>query len=86
MKGVGVSSMAMIVGKIEEAMEGLVGVDFLVNACGRAISGFKWYWVLERGIRVVRSVFLPVGQGLDISHISIDVGVVGPKKSCSRWI
>ncbi|KAK8673309.1 hypothetical protein V6N13_111655 [Hibiscus sabdariffa] len=79
MKGVGVSSMAMIVGKIEEAMEGL-------NACGRAISGFKWYWVLERGIRVVRSVFLPVGQGLDISHISIDVGVVGPKKSCSRWI
>ncbi|KAK8570470.1 hypothetical protein V6N13_003147 [Hibiscus sabdariffa] len=62
------------------------------NACGagtgtgRAISGFRWHWVLERGTRVVRSVFLPVGQGLDIAHIGADAGVVGSKKSCSRWI
>ncbi|KAK8684286.1 hypothetical protein V6N13_040316 [Hibiscus sabdariffa] len=88
MKGAGVSSTAVIVGEAEEAMEGLVGVDFLVvdskqkefarvlrhaklshkgailaykNACGRAISGFRWHWVHEKGTRVVRSVFLPVG-------------------------
>ncbi|KAK8506254.1 hypothetical protein V6N13_100305 [Hibiscus sabdariffa] len=113
MKGAEVSSMAVIVGKAEEAMEGLVGVDFLVvdskwkefarilrhatlshkgavlackNACGRAISGFIWHWVLERGTLIVRSVFLPVGQGLDITHIGADAGVVGSKKSCSLWI
>ncbi|KAK8575385.1 hypothetical protein V6N12_063060 [Hibiscus sabdariffa] len=31
------------------------------NACGRAIYGFRWHCVLERGTRVVRSVFLYVG-------------------------
>ncbi|KAL4291774.1 hypothetical protein GQ457_14G012390 [Hibiscus cannabinus] len=105
--------MVVIVGKVEERMEGLVGVDFLVvdskrkefarvlrhaklshkgavlackNSCGRAISGFRWHWVLEREIRVVRSVFLPVGQGLDTTHIGADVRVVGSKKSYSRWM
>ncbi|KAK8654572.1 hypothetical protein V6N13_128531 [Hibiscus sabdariffa] len=113
MKGVGISSTAVIVGEAEDAMEELVGVDFLVvdskrkefarilrhaklnhkdavlackNARGRVISGFRWHWVLERGTRVVRSVFLPVGQGLDIAHIGADTGVMGSKKSCSRWI
>ncbi|OMP11927.1 hypothetical protein CCACVL1_00210 [Corchorus capsularis] len=58
------------------------------NACQRAISGFRWHGVLERGTRVVRSVFLPVGQGLDIAHIGAKGGggAVGSKKSPSRWI
>ncbi|KAE8657716.1 hypothetical protein F3Y22_tig00116984pilonHSYRG00342 [Hibiscus syriacus] len=114
MKGAGISSFtAVIVGKAQEAMEGLVGVDFLVvdskqkdfarvlrfaklgnkgavlackNACRRAISGFRWHWVLERGTRVVRSVHLPVGQGLDIAHIEADAVVVGSTKNSSLWI
>ncbi|KAL4280135.1 hypothetical protein GQ457_03G030200 [Hibiscus cannabinus] len=112
-KGAGISSTTVIVGEVEEAMEGLVGVDFIVvdskrkefasvlrhaklshegailacmNVCGRAISGFRWHCVLERGTRVVRSVFLPMRQGLDIAHIGAEAGVVGSKKSCSRWI
>ncbi|KAE8723322.1 hypothetical protein F3Y22_tig00012523pilonHSYRG00168 [Hibiscus syriacus] len=112
MQGAGILSTVVIVGEAEEAMEGLVGVDFLVvdskrkdftrvlrfaklshkgavlackNACRRAISGFRWHWVLERGTRVVRSVFLPVGQGLDVAHIGADAGVGGAKKNSSRW-
>ncbi|KAK8691430.1 hypothetical protein V6N13_074941 [Hibiscus sabdariffa] len=113
MKGAGVSSTTMIIGEAEEAMEELVGVEFLVvdskrkefarilrhaklshkgavlackNACGRAITGLRWHWVLERGTRVVRSVLLPVGHGLDIAHIGTDARVVGSTKSCSHWI
>lgn len=33
------------------------------------VSWFRWSTVLERGTRVVRSVFLPVGKGLDIAYI-----------------
>lgn len=32
-------------------------------------GGFRWSVVLQRGVRVVRSVFLPVGKGLDIAYI-----------------
>ena len=35
----------------------------------RNISRFRWNVVLEKGTRVVRSVFLPVGKGLDIAYI-----------------
>ncbi|KAH1073624.1 hypothetical protein J1N35_025952 [Gossypium stocksii] len=56
------------------------------NACRRAISGFRWNRVLGKETRVVRSVVLPVGQGLDIAHIGADGGVVGYKNSSSRWI
>ncbi|XWS77215.1 hypothetical protein CRYUN_Cryun01aG0242600 [Craigia yunnanensis] len=56
------------------------------NACHMGISGFRWHGVLERGTRVVRSVFLPVGQGLDIAHIGAKGGVVGFTKGPSRWI
>ncbi|KAF8053694.1 hypothetical protein N665_1382s0012 [Sinapis alba] len=58
------------------------------NAAQRAISGFKWHDVLEAGTRVVRSVFLPVGSGLDMVH----VGAAGgnqrsdSRKHTSRWI
>ncbi|GMI75849.1 hypothetical protein like AT3G60780 [Hibiscus trionum] len=51
------------------------------NARYRGISGFKWHGLLDKGTRVVRSVFLPVGQGLHIAH----VGANSYKKSPSRW-
>ncbi|XVF22721.1 hypothetical protein REPUB_Repub12eG0195200 [Reevesia pubescens] len=56
------------------------------NACHRAISGFRWHGVLERGTPVVRSVLLPVGQGLDIAHIGANGGGMGSKKASNRWI
>ncbi|KAH7577782.1 hypothetical protein ACOSP7_001176 [Xanthoceras sorbifolium] len=63
------------------------------NACQRAAAGggtsagFRWHGVLQRGTRVVRSVFLPVGQGLDIAHVGSNNGRgENPKKSPSRWI
>ncbi|XP_041021829.1 uncharacterized protein LOC121263099 [Juglans microcarpa x Juglans regia] len=66
------------------------------NACQRNVSGFRWHGVLERGTRVVRTVLLPVGKGLDIAHIgsTIDIAHTGStggssgswKKSPSRWI
>ncbi|XP_027337842.1 uncharacterized protein LOC113851532 [Abrus precatorius] len=49
-------------------------------------SGFKWRSVLHEGSRcLVRSVFLPVGDGLDIAHVS---SVNSPLKSggAKRWI
>ena len=58
------------------------------NAWQRNVSGFRWQWALERGTRVVRSVFLPVGRGLDIAHIGSANGgtAVSRKKGPSRWI
>lgn len=56
------------------------------NAWQRNVSGFRWQWALERGTRVVRSVFLPIGKGLDIAHIGSNSGTLGSKKGPSRWI
>lgn len=60
------------------------------NACqGNNISGLRWNAVLERGTRVVRSVFLPVGQGLEMAHVGSKVkGEKNLKNSPtrSRWI
>ncbi|CAD5321444.1 unnamed protein product [Arabidopsis thaliana] len=55
------------------------------NAMHRAISGFKWHDVLKRGTRVVRSVFLPVGSGLDIVHVGA-TGRGDSRNLRSRWI
>ena len=44
------------------------------NAFRQFASGFKWHRVLERGTRVVKSVYLPVGQGLDMAHIGNNGG------------
>ncbi|XP_057455353.1 uncharacterized protein LOC130746672 [Lotus japonicus] len=64
------------------------------NACQRnGYRLFRWSWVLERGTRVVRSVFLPVGKGLDIAYIG-STGSSGAaaataataSKAPSRWI
>lgn len=58
------------------------------NARHRGISGFRWHGVLERGTRVVRSVLLPVGQGLDIAYIggANGGGADSKRKAPSRWI
>lgn len=49
------------------------GVLVCKNANSRTASRFIWRSVVEEGSssrRVVRSVFLPVGKGLDIAHVS----------------
>ncbi|CAK8575080.1 unnamed protein product [Lathyrus sativus] len=65
------------------------------NAWQRSnFSWFKWNMVLERGTRVVRSVFLPVGMGLDIAYIGSRINGGGggsssagsSKGTTSRWI
>lgn len=61
------------------------------NALQRSGSGFRrqGQGVLDRGTRVVRSVFLPVGQGLDIVHVGSTCGLgMGESlnKNHSRWI
>ncbi|XP_012475270.1 uncharacterized protein LOC105791646 isoform X2 [Gossypium raimondii] len=56
------------------------------NACHRGISGFRWHGVLEKWTRVVRSLFLPVGQGLHVAHAGANSGSVRTKKCPSRWI
>ncbi|GLU00471.1 hypothetical protein SLE2022_178380 [Rubroshorea leprosula] len=56
------------------------------NACNRRCSGFRWNWVLDRGTRVARSVFLPVGKGLDIAHVDANGGDSIAKKGPGRWI
>ncbi|MED6173949.1 hypothetical protein PIB30_064463 [Stylosanthes scabra] len=57
------------------------------------LSRFRWNVVLEKGTRVVRSVFLPVGKGLDIAYIGSKIGGAsggsgsdGGRKGPSRWI
>ncbi|WJX49321.1 hypothetical protein P8452_35772 [Trifolium repens] len=70
-----------------------------ILACKNALqrsnfSWFKWNHVLERGTRVVRSVFLPVGKGLDIAYIgskngggaSSSTSTSSSKGTPSRWI
>ncbi|XP_061352109.1 uncharacterized protein LOC133297064 [Gastrolobium bilobum] len=58
------------------------------NACQRNFSGFRWNWVLERGTRVVRSVFLPVGKGLDMAYIGSrsSGAAIATKGPSRRWI
>ncbi|EEF50379.1 conserved hypothetical protein [Ricinus communis] len=115
--GMAIETEVIIVGEAEEAVAGLVGVDFMVVDCKRrefirvlrfaklsnkgavlvrknayqsCFTGFRWHGVLERGTRVVRSVFLPVGNGLDIAHIGSTTttiaGAASLKRSSSRWI
>ncbi|CAL0324570.1 unnamed protein product [Lupinus luteus] len=56
------------------------------NAWQRNVSGFRWNMALEKGTRVVRSVFLPVGKGLDIAYIGSTSGkLVTANKGPSRW-
>ncbi|KAL9326659.1 hypothetical protein ACSQ67_007304 [Phaseolus vulgaris] len=58
------------------------------NAChsshsGIGSAGFRWRSVVEEASRrVVRSVFLPVGKGLDIAHVS----AIGSSAATKKWI
>lgn len=55
------------------------------NASSRSASSFKWRSVLDGGSRrLVRSVFLPVGMGLDIAHVATSGGNTG--SGTKRWI
>ncbi|GLT39534.1 hypothetical protein SLA2020_137180 [Shorea laevis] len=56
------------------------------NARDRRSSGFRWNWVLHRGTRVARSVFLPVGKGLDIAHVGANGEDAFSDKGPGRWI
>ena len=57
------------------------------NANSKSASGFKWRNVIDDGsCRLVRSVFLPVGKGLDIAHVATSGGKSGSGKGERRWI
>ncbi|KAI3468872.1 hypothetical protein Pfo_025535 [Paulownia fortunei] len=56
------------------------------NASSRAASDFRWRSVLDGKSRIVRSVFLPVGKGLDIAHVGARGGGSGSGKGQTRWI
>ncbi|XAR70409.1 hypothetical protein NMG60_11027254 [Bertholletia excelsa] len=53
------------------------------NASSRTASDFRWCTVMDGGSRrLVRSVFLPVGKGLDIAHVATSGG---SSKGENRW-
>lgn len=55
------------------------------NASSRRGSGFGWRGILDGGSRrLVRSVFLPVGKGLDIAYVSACGG--GSSRRKKRWV
>ncbi|KVH91910.1 uncharacterized protein LOC112528911 [Cynara cardunculus var. scolymus] len=58
------------------------------NANSRATAEFRWRSLFEGGSRrIVRSVFLPVGRGLDIGHVAAgETGSGSSKVQTSRWI
>ncbi|KAL3818173.1 hypothetical protein ACJIZ3_004078 [Penstemon smallii] len=57
------------------------------NASSRVVSEFRWRSALGGKSRIVRSVFLPVGDGLDIAHVGA-TGGCGSRggKGKSRWV
>ncbi|CAN0841879.1 hypothetical protein LINGRAHAP2_LOCUS3439 [Linum grandiflorum] len=61
------------------------------NASSKQAASFRWRSVLDGGStrRLVRSVYLPVGKGLDIAHVATS-GAAGNSggqgKGGSRWI
>ncbi|KAE8727637.1 hypothetical protein F3Y22_tig00005411pilonHSYRG00051 [Hibiscus syriacus] len=58
------------------------------NANSKSASSFKWRSVTDDGSRrLVRSVFLPVGKGLDIAHVATTSGGNSSSgKGKRRWI
>ncbi|KAJ6675515.1 DUF1442 FAMILY PROTEIN [Salix viminalis] len=84
----GMFETEVLVGEVEEVMAGLAGVDFLVVDCKRRdfLMVLRWHGALGRGTRVVKTVFLPVGQGLDMAHIGSPGGSEGSRRGPSRWI
>ncbi|KAK6935249.1 Protein of unknown function DUF1442 [Dillenia turbinata] len=56
------------------------------NASTKTASSFRWRGVLDAGSRLVRSVFLPVGKGLDMAHVATNGGSASTSGKQSRWI
>ncbi|XVF52699.1 hypothetical protein PTKIN_Ptkin05aG0039600 [Pterospermum kingtungense] len=60
------------------------------NANSKNVTSFRWRSVVDDGgRRVVRSVFLPVGKGLDIAHVAATSGGnsgSGSGNGEKRWI
>ncbi|KAJ0802833.1 hypothetical protein HanPI659440_Chr03g0133381 [Helianthus annuus] len=59
------------------------------NACSTVVSGFRLRSLFDDGgsRRIVRSVFLPVGNGLDIAHVAaVESGSGSGKVKNSKWI
>uniref|UniRef100_A0A7N0TCL0 Uncharacterized protein n=1 Tax=Kalanchoe fedtschenkoi TaxID=63787 RepID=A0A7N0TCL0_KALFE len=59
------------------------------NVRERRVEGFRWDWVVGDGVRVVRSVVLPVERGLDIAYVGHGGGGTGRskvKRSERRWV
>lgn len=56
------------------------------NASSSKSDYFRWRGVVDGGLRVVRSVILPVGKGLDIAHVGAKSSGSGRKDGESRWI
>ncbi|XP_059640327.1 uncharacterized protein LOC132282610 [Cornus florida] len=56
------------------------------NASSRSGSDFGWPSVIDGGSRLMRSVFLPVGKGLDIAHVATGGGSSGSGEGQGRWI
>lgn len=57
------------------------------NASSRSISTFRWRSVADNGSRrLVRSVYLPVGKGLDIAHVATSGGSSDSSRGEKRWI
>ncbi|CAA0820570.1 Protein of unknown function (DUF1442 [Striga hermonthica] len=58
------------------------------NASSRADLDSRWREAIggERRRRIVRSVFLPVGKGLNIAHVGAMGGGSGEEKKKSRWV
>ncbi|KAG6407958.1 hypothetical protein SASPL_130959 [Salvia splendens] len=54
-----------------------------VLICKNATSDLSWRGVLRRESRVMRSVFLPIGDGVGIAHVG---GTSAGTKRRSRWI
>ncbi|XP_028807293.1 uncharacterized protein LOC114762006 [Neltuma alba] len=69
-------------------LSGKGGVLVCKNAYSKSASRFRWRSVVdeESSRRVVRSVFLPVGKGLDIAHVSSAAAAAGGDSGSKRWI
>lgn len=55
------------------------------NASSSVASDFRWRGVLDGKTRIVRSVLLPVGKGLDIAHVGA-ASCGGGRSGGRKWI
>ncbi|KAL8053654.1 hypothetical protein ABFX02_05G086900 [Erythranthe guttata] len=84
----GNNDFARIIRAADLGRRGAVLVCKNAAAASRAAygGGIRWRSVLEGKSRIVRSVFLPVGDGLDVAHVGAVGGNSGGAKRESRWI